>query len=536
MRTSTSHKRQNTPITRAVIYARVSSRKQVDEGHGLSSQKSRCSAYAESQGYEIEASFLEEGVSGGVSERPQMQEMLAYLDTHSTKDDPIAVIIDDISRLARDVMAHAELRASIMMSGGVLESPSMDFGEDADSKLVEYLLATVSQHQRQKNAEQVRNRMKARWMAGYYTANPGIGYRYEDVEGHGKMLVPYEPEASLVKLAFKNVASGRLRTASEVKRFLEQQPDMPRTPSGTVRLQAVIDMLRRSIYAGYVTVKTAGIYLQPAQHEPLITFDEWEKAQAMLDENSNAPARQGINEDFVLRNFVNCSCCGNALTAGWSKGRNKKYPYYTCQTRTCELRGKSIRRDKLEGEFSDMVQQLRPAPQLFHLVKDLFETFWNQRLLDVEGRKEGLTRQLAGLSRKIDALVQRVVATDSPSLVSAYEEQIKKLEVKRIAIGEQVKAGIEPLKPFDEMFTAAMRFIANPCIIWENGTLDQRRLLVRLAFPNNLTYDRETGYRTAQIALPFKLLGGNDMKNLKMGEPDGIEPTTSCMPCKRSPN
>ena len=135
-------------------------------------------------------------------ERPQMQEMLSFLEEHSTKDAPYAVIIDDIFRLARGVIAHAELRAAITMADGVLESPSLEFGEDADSQLVEYLLASVSQHQRQKNAEQVRNRIRARWQAGYYTANPGIGYRYEKVEGHGKMLVPDELLASLVRISF----------------------------------------------------------------------------------------------------------------------------------------------------------------------------------------------------------------------------------------------------------------------------------------------------------------------------------------------
>ena len=517
---------ETVPITRAVIYARVSSKRQVDEGNGLSSQATRCAAYAEVQGYVVEERFLEEGVSGGMIDRPQMQAMLAYLDAQSRKDDPIAVIIDDISRLARGVMAHAELRASIMMSGGVLESPSMDFGEDADSQLVEYLMATVSQHQRQKNAEQVRNRVKARWMSGYYTANPGMGYRYAAVDGHGKMLVPFEPEASLVRLAFKNVYSGRLRSATEVKRFLEQQPDMPRTPQGAVRLKAVINMLRRPIYAGYITIESAGIHLQPAKHEPLISFAEWEKAQEMLDGNGRTFARQAVNEDFVMRNYVDCGCCGNALTAGWSKGRSKRYPYYTCQTRTCDLRGKSIRRDKIEGDFSEIIKELRPAPQLFYLAKDLFETFWNQRLNASEGRKEGLSRQTASLTRKIDALVERVVSTDSPSLISAYEAQIKKLEVKKTAITEQVQTGIEPVKPFDQMFKVAMKFIANPCIIWENGTLNQRRLLVRLAFPNNLTYDRESGYRTAQIALPFKLLGDKAMQNMKLVGPEGLEPPT----------
>jgi cold shock CspA family protein len=42
--------------------------------------------------------------------------------------------------------------------GGVLVSPSNEFGESSDSQLIENLLASVSQHQRQKNGEQTVNR------------------------------------------------------------------------------------------------------------------------------------------------------------------------------------------------------------------------------------------------------------------------------------------------------------------------------------------------------------------------------------------
>ncbi len=83
---------------------------------------------------------------------PGMKDMLAYLRAH--RKSQLVVIIDDISRLARGLEAHLRLRADIGSAGGILESPSIEFKEDSDSQLVEHLLASVSQHQRQKNGEQ----------------------------------------------------------------------------------------------------------------------------------------------------------------------------------------------------------------------------------------------------------------------------------------------------------------------------------------------------------------------------------------------
>jgi predicted aminopeptidase len=54
---------------------------------------------------------------------------------------------------------------------------------------------------------------------------PPIGYRYQRVSGHGKLLVRDEPLAAIVKEALEAYASGRLETPAEVQRFLADQPE-----------------------------------------------------------------------------------------------------------------------------------------------------------------------------------------------------------------------------------------------------------------------------------------------------------------------
>ena len=121
---------------KAVIYCRVSSVKQVTEGHGLGSQETRCREYAAHKRYAVAEVFQDEGVSGGLIDRPGMQAMLSFLKKHRRRSEHI-VIIDDISRLARGLEAHLQLRSAISQAGGKLESPSIEFGEDSDSILVE---------------------------------------------------------------------------------------------------------------------------------------------------------------------------------------------------------------------------------------------------------------------------------------------------------------------------------------------------------------------------------------------------------------
>ena len=62
----------------AVIYCRVSSTKQVKEGHGLDGQEARCRDFSRTNAFEVVNVFREEGVSGSLSERPAFFDMLDF--------------------------------------------------------------------------------------------------------------------------------------------------------------------------------------------------------------------------------------------------------------------------------------------------------------------------------------------------------------------------------------------------------------------------------------------------------------------------
>lgn len=146
------------------------------------------------------------------------------------------------------------------------------------SLMISAALHVTSKHHRQKNAEQVTNRMQARVMNGYWVFSPPTGYRFERIKGHGKML------------------PGRFETPSEVMRFLESFPEFPRDREGNVPFQLAQNMLRRSLYAGYIDVKKWDISLHPAKHEPLISFETWQRIQNRLNEKPQAPTRKDLNE------------------------------------------------------------------------------------------------------------------------------------------------------------------------------------------------------------------------------------------------
>ena len=501
----THNDKQNPKLTKAVIYCRVSSAKQVAEGNGLDSQETRCREYAKHKNYEIVEIFRDDS-SGSLTTRPGLQAMLSYL--HG-RNESHAVIIDDISRLARGLITHIDLRMKIDDAGGVLVSPSIEFGEDSDSQLVENLLASVSQHQRQKNGEQTVNRMRARTQNGYWVFQAPVGYRYERVNGHGKLLVRDEPNASSLQEALEGYACGRFETQVEVKRFLERQSDFPKDlPNGQIRNQRVADLLTRVIYAGYIEAPNWNVSLRKGKHEALISLETFEKIQARLKSTAKAPARKDINADFPLRGFILCDDCGKPLTACWSKGKNRKYPYYLCPTKGCVSYRKSIKREVLEKDFEDILQRLEPSEGLAKLVKAMFKDAWAMRLQKSSDAAMTVKANIRRMEKQIDQLLDRIVDTNNPSVISAYEKRIANLEHEKALATENLAKTGKPRHTFEESFEHALLFLSSPWKIWKNADLALKKTVLRLAFSKPLPYCRNQGLRTPDLAFPFKALDG----------------------------
>ena len=509
---------------KAVIYCRVSSPDQVKNGHGLSSQETRCREFARYRNLEVVEVFCEEGISGSLIDRPAMKKMLAFIRQH--KKEKVVVLIDDISRLARDLRAHIELRMAIQEAGGILQSPSIEFGQDSDSQLVENMLASVSQHHRQKNAEQVKNRMRARMLNGYWVLFAPRGYKVEKRGDHGKMLVPDEPLASVIKEALEGFAYNRFGSPVEVQKFLETQPCFPKDKSGRVHMQRVLDMLNRQLYSGYYEYPEWDVKLTKGKHQALISYEAYQIIQEKLNERAKVPARKDINLDFPLRGFVLCDGCGVPMTSCWSHGRSGKYPYYLCRNKCCEEYGKSIKKDFLENQFEQLLMDLTPKPGIVRSMERIIENLQDRKAVEYRDYVSDLENQLSLTDRKIEQFLDRIVAATSETLISSYERQVKQMEEQRIIINEKIKncgtfdAGMQ------ESVRTAFRFLENPHKYWASAGIDGKRLVLKATFARPLGYHRQRGFRTAALSLPFSVLREFSEGDSEVVPRGGFEPPT----------
>lgn len=267
--------------------------------------------------------------------------------------------------------------------------------------------------------------------------------------------------------------------------------------------------------------------MRPGKHEAIISLATFNAVQDKMKANAKVPARKDINTEFPLRNFVTCEC-GTPYTACWARGRSQSYPYYLCQTKGCASYGKSIRREKLEAEFEELLSQLCPKPELVELAATLFRDLWDARVAQQDHDRARLRHEVTRIERQIEQLVDRIINADSAALTSAYENRVRSLETEKAEIAEKMSNCGRALPDFDDSFRTALEFLKNPKTLWYSKALEDKRALLKLTFADKITYKRNEGFRTAETAAPFRVCAeftGSDFDKSEMVRMVGLEPT-----------
>lgn len=501
---------------KALIYCRVSDPKQKIEGHWLESQEHRCRQFAAEKGLSVEAEpFLDDVTGGGnFNKRPAMNDLLDYLKCNKETD--YVVVFDDIKRFSRDIYFYWDLIYKLEEYNAEPMSPNFRFEKTPEGRFQQSITVAAGEYERESIARQTKQKTKARLEAGYHAFIAPAGFKYKKTKEQGKVLVRDEPAASAIAEMMEGFASGRFQTKRECKYFLEGAPEYPKKASGKIGHSQVDAILGNPLYAGYIEYKPWGVDLRKGKHEGMVSYETFCRIQDRLKGRAHAPARKDLNKDFPLRGAVFCEC-GNQLTAAWSKSRTgKHHPYYLCQNRKCAYKGKSIRKDMLEGAFEELLAKLQPSRELVLTAEKMFCKLWDHRGRAQGERQKLIEQEITQTQRKIDQMLDRIVELENGAAISAFEARIEKLQKNKMVLEEKLEHCGRPLKPYDQMYRTAMQFLASPHKIWACGGLTEKRTVIKLTFTDRLIWDRKTGYRTPDLSLPFKCLSDLNMQKMQM--------------------
>jgi DNA invertase Pin-like site-specific DNA recombinase len=311
-------------------YIRVSTDEQAASGYSLPAQREALQAYALSQGWEMAATYSDDGWSAKDIQRPALQALLRDLQSGEI------VLVHKLDRLTRSIVDLHELIRLLDRRGAMFRSATEGFLDTTDSRgrLMLNFLGVLSQWERENIIERTTFGKRKKAQLGEWGGGKApVGYRLApgpSPEGGRAVralcrLVPDPAYAHLIPLLFERYLAGH--GVRGICRWLNDELGA-RTPAGRRFTDAAVSrILRNPIYCGDIAygVKRGDPQRALGAHEPLVERALFDCVQATFTtRRETAPRRAG--GAYPLTGVARCGVCGGAID-GRRKGARH---YYLC--------------------------------------------------------------------------------------------------------------------------------------------------------------------------------------------------------------
>ena len=377
-------------MKQAYLYIRVSTEEQANRGFSQRNQEERLLRYCVQNNIEIIEKIFED-YSAKTFNRPSWKKLIDQIKRTSKK--PVLLLFtrwDRFSRNAADAYFMIRKLNKLGVEPQAIDQP-LNLAIPENKIMLALYLATseVENDRRSLNVIQGMHRAKKE---GRWLGQAPMGYSKTHNQNGQKHIEPKEPEASLIKDAFEEVAKDI--SSTNYIYYQAVKSGLKCSPSNFWRL------LRNPVYCGRILIYAhEKAYTVKGLHEKLIPVSLFERVQKVLESNKKMKKpRNNSYEWFPLRGFLICPRCKKTLTGSRSQGNKKLYSYYHCNG-GCRFR---ISADDINNRFTESLKYFGS--------KDSYNILYNSILKDIYS--ETLDRQTINhkrISKCIEKLVDRQV-------------------------------------------------------------------------------------------------------------------------------
>lgn len=486
------------PRKRAIIYCRVSSEKQKQDGESLEYQEARCRQWAEMNNVQVIVVFLE-AKSGYIHYSFREKLTLARQMVRDHVADMI--IVWDVSRFSRNFVHSAMIFQEIESNGGEVVSVNDKIDSTPTGQLVRSILSWCAQSERDKINEYANRHWQKRHELGQpmATSTPPYGWQWGDKEKTFYVLnieeaavrrsifeMFVELDMSLRQIAHKLTIDG-IRTPREARKDpLTEEEELAALENGKPKFipwttGTISQYLKDVANLGTLVICKKKKVLQengktkliehpdrkvvPGAMPAIVPPEMFERALRKLATNRNTKSQRPRDpENFLLAGHVYCAICGYRMRPAWDKKLSvyrctKHISIYDANPRQCEPHIQRIRTSLLDPVvWEDCCQLFERLDLIQSKIEEEIRNSVNNLLEDTTGREQIAALKLA--------------------IAHAKQEQAKQQnEYLRSLIAQDIQNKLEQLERFEEECQAASSIAALTATY-------QRRVLEFVEFVN----------------------------------------------------
>jgi len=478
------------PVKRAILYLRVSSKRQMDtdadldpDGNSIDTQRKVCHEKARQAGMVIIDEYVEPGNSAQtIAKRPVFREMMQRINEQRDVD---CVIIYMRSRAFRNYVDAGNTKLALQKLGVKLVSAKEDFGEGIMAEAMEAVTDVFNWLQVRMSGEDIKIKMANKARNGGTIGRAKVGYLNQKklIDGRKVNTIALDPDrAHYIPMAFELFATGQETVTSLRDKLISAGFRMPATakkPSAPISIERLRLLLRDRYYLGYVTYETIEY---KGRHEPLISEELFDRVQRILDSHSGSGARHRSHNHY-LKGVLWCGRCKYRLIVQRAVGRQGgEYYYFFCRGRqegVCDLpfMPVEVMEDAVAGYYGHAVTL--PAEYLAQVRAGVDEAVSDHHELS-DALREQYAKRLDALDRKESYFLD--LAADEGWPKDKLRAKITGIRVERKDIEETLAQAEQHLDRGRAVFHDALALLEAPQAAYEHGDEAVRSILNKAFF------------------------------------------------------
>ncbi|CAN5250410.1 recombinase family protein [soil metagenome] len=468
-----------------IIYTRVSTEDQAENGFSLLDQQSKLEKYCDTKDLKVMQHFQDDGYSAKTFERPAFNRLLEFIKRNKGIVKKILVVKwDRFSRSLEHSMAMLSTLKKLGVKVEAIEQPLDD--RIPENLLMQAIYLATPQVENLRRSLNTTNGMRRALKEGRYVSTAPFGFK-NSRDSSNKPIIIHSDIAPLIKKAFELMASGMYAIEVLRKKLWIEGMKISRSNFYTI--------LRNPIYCGKIRIKAFEDELEETVqgiHQPIVSEELFYEVQNVLDGKKRSNTKYSkINDSYPMRGHLTCSKCGKTLTGSSALGNGGKYFYYHC-TQGCKERFKS---DELHENFDGWLSTIKMNEDVAGLYLAIMEDIFkengvdrNKEIKKLEAKKSDNVELLKKSAMKlatddIDKFVYHTVRDKVNEENSKYDQQISEYGKLESGFKEYAKYGISLLSNVDQYYTAA--------------TLDNKQKMLGLMFPEKLVFSNN-GFQTVK--------------------------------------
>jgi len=375
---------------KAVLYARVSSKEQDEEGYSIPAQLKLLKDYARKNDLKIVQEFIDVETAKRAG-RTNFNQMIEFFQINK---DIRFLLCEKTDRLYRNFKDYVNLEAFDLTIHLVKENEILSKESKSHQKFIHGIKVLMAKNYIDNLSEETKKGMLQKANEGYYPSFAPLGYFNVDENINGRKIKAISVDKSrayVINKIFELYANGN-KSLQQITDFANQEG--LRSRKGIKLYKSTIHkILRDPIYCGNFSWKGD---LFKGKHKPIISKELFELVQKRLD-NYNRP-KQIKKHNFAFTGLLTCGICGCAIT---SEIKKEKYIYYHCTRYKGKCGNTAIREENLIQKLGELVSKIQIDNNIIEWVREALN-------LDHQDEKEYHERQSKLLQEQNDKLQRRI--------------------------------------------------------------------------------------------------------------------------------